>query len=328
MQEKYDAILHIGAGKTGSSAIQGFIRDNHHWLRRHGIAIPNGKFRFAQNIGGHQVFGCQEFFNADGVGFFHRLNHMMEKRAAQTVLLSAENMSNSGNEKYFRKFCATYKTKVILYIRRQDEYLASAWQQWYGKTNSNLDGWLQDAIFKLAHWDKTIAAWENVAGRGNVVPRVFERKRLPEGNVVYDFLNALELDWNTHKTELKLDMGDVNRSYHNILTSMFAGRSDLFEGVHDDKFYRFITSVCGEKYLGSSSLSLISRDWRERIISHYDSGNNLVREQFFASEPSLFSPIDHGKFEYAEDIDLGLAQRNTLIDIVSALYLTQKNRDG
>jgi hypothetical protein len=320
----YDAILHIGAGKTGSSAIQTFIRENHIWLRRQGVAVPNAHFRFAENIGGHHVFACQEFFNAGGVGFYHRLNHMMAQRPSRTVLLSAENISNGGNETFFKRFCSEYKTKVIFYIRRQDEFLASAWQQWNAKTRSDIDGWLKEATTNLAHWDKTIAAWEGVVGQGNVVPRVFERKRLPEGNVVLDFLHALDIGWNGDKSGLNFEGGEVNQSYDNVITSIFAGRRDLFENAHDDKFYQFIVESSGGKFRGTGNLSLISREWREKIISHYEPGNTAIKERFFPDEASLFMPLDHAKYRYAEDIDLAQAQRKALIDIVSSLYLSQK----
>lgn len=308
-----DLILHIGAGKTGSSAIQTFLRQNHRALAEFGFAVPDVELKFTRRIGGHHVFALQQFFNAKGKELYHRLNHMMASRPQPMVILSAENLSNPGNFKYFKRICAEYRTAVIFYIRRQDEYFASAWQQWYSKIRGDLDGWLADAMKTSGHWHEIICAWESVADR--VIPRVFERRRLPDGDVVRDFVAALGLP---DDEQFVYPGRDVNPSYSNVITSIFAGRRDLFENIHDNRLYDYIHSLTGDKYVGSGDLSLLTRQQREFIVEQFQAENEQVRSRYFPDLESLFSPLDHAKYTYANETDISAEQIRLLTDIVSA----------
>jgi hypothetical protein len=319
----YDAILHIGAGKTGSSAIQAFLRTNAPVLSQYGFAIPSQEFRFVPQISGHQVFGFQKFFDADGVGLFHRLNFMMQAREGRTVILSAENISNGENYRYFRKFCQEFRTKVIFYIRRQDDYLASAWQQWFGKVHADLDAWLDGAMRNSAHWGQVIDCWSGMIGAGDVVPRVFERKYFEAGDVVQDFAIALGLS-EAERTNLILTAREINPSYSHVITSLVAGRRDLFETAHDNRFYKFIAELTAGRYTGGGDLSLISRAGRARIVAHYEQENERVRATYFPERATLFAPLDHETYRYADEVDLRGEQVKFLLDVVISAFNAQR----
>jgi hypothetical protein len=321
--ETFDAILHIGAGKTGSSAIQTFLRENARALNQYGFAVPANDFRFLPQIAGHQVFGFQKFFDAGGVGLFHRLNFMMQAREGRTVILSAENISNGDNYRYFKKFCQEFRTKVIFYIRRQDDYFASAWQQWFGKVHTDIDAWLDGAMKHSAHWGDIIDHWAGMVGGGALLPLVFERQYFHAGDVVQDFAAALGLDDHARQN-LKFSQKEINPSFNHVITSLVAGRGDVFENAHDDKFYKFIIDLTGNRYIGGGDISLISRAGRERIIAHYQEENERVRAEYFPDRAALFAPLDHGKYRYADEVDLRGEQLQLLLDVVISAFNAQK----
>jgi hypothetical protein len=315
----YDAILHIGAGKTGSSAIQTFLRNNRRSLEQYGFAVPSADFRFIPQVTGHHVFTLQKYFDAEGVGLFHRLNIMMQARDNRTVILSAENMSNGNNHQYFTRFCQEYRTKVIFYIRRQDEYLASAWQQWFSKVHTDIADWVESALKTTAHWERIIDNWRGIIGAGNLEPRVFERQYFHNADVVHDFASALGLPAEAHQT-LTFTSEEINASFSNIITSLVSGRKDIFENAHDEKFYRFIIGLTGDRYLGSGNISLLSRASRERIIAHYDEENERLRAKYFPQQQGLFAPLDHAKYRYADEIDLQAEQSAFMLDVITAAF--------
>jgi hypothetical protein len=323
--EKFDAILHIGAGKTGSSAIQTFLRENAPVLHRYGFAVPSSDLRFVPQISGHQVFGLQKFFDAEGVGLFHRLNFMMQAREGRTVILSAENISDGQNYRYFTKFCQEFRTKVILYIRRQDDYFASAWQQWYGKVHADVDAWLTGAMQRTAHWGDILDHWLGIIGAGELVPRVFERQYFEAGDVVRDFAAALGLGA-AELPNLKFGARDINSSFSHVITSLVAGRRDLFENAHDDRFYKFVIGLTADRYIGGGDLSLISRAGRERIVAYYGGENERVRAKYFPDRASLFAPLDHAKYRYADEVDLRDEQLKLLLDVVVSAFNAQKGK--
>ena len=325
MTDDHRVILHIGAGKSGSSAIQSFLRENVGALKDRGIVVPAQDLTLRPRISGHSVFALQKFFEKRGEGLFKQLDGLMGKIGDARLLISAENMSNAQNQRFFAEFCERYPTKVVFYIRRQDDFLASAWQQWHSKVRSDLDGWLDDALESYGHWLRTIRRWERIVGVGNVVPRIFERQSLPGGDVIRDFIDVLALD----PTGLIIPTGDVNPSYSNLLTAAVAGRRDLFEGPHDDAFYRFVASLSpnGSSHgsgSGDGSFSLLSRAQRERIMTHYAEENETIRRRFFRKQNTLFTPIDHARYRYIDEHDPRDAQIAMLLDIVSQAFKSQK----
>lgn len=320
VKQDYDAILHVGAGKSGSSAIQTFLRENVTALQQRGFTVPAQDLAIRTTISGHSVFKLQEFFDNDGSGVFFHLDRAKRAAGDNCLLISAENMSNADNFRYFRKFGSEYNVKVIFYIRRQDDFLASAWQQWASKIRGDLNEWLAEACKSQADWNYTISGWESVVGEGNVIPRIFERQSLPQGDVVRDFIETLGFS----PDEFSLPEGDVNASFDNLITLLVQGRKDLFDGAHDEAFYRFVTPLQGERR--SKSLSLVSRTQREKIIRHHAAGNEAIREKFFPEKESLFSPLRHDKYQYSDEIDLRSEQIGVLLEIVANAFKRSKEQ--
>ena len=317
----FDAVLHVGAGKAGSSAIQAFIADNQDALGRLGFAVPSADFEIGPPASAAHVTPFERYFAAGGAGLTRRLEAMMAGRGRRTVLMSAENLCE--NHRHLEGFCRAFEVKVVLYVRRQDEYLEAAWQQWHSKTRGDLEGWL-DAMMELdvARWDGMVDRWAGIAGPDNVVPRVFDRGSFPDGHVGRDFLATLGCD--------RPDAGfvfsgrDVNASWSNVLTSLLAGRTDVFEDAHDEAFHRYVGRLTGDRYARGRDVSLISRRDRERILSHYQPGNERLRAGRFPDRPSLFPPLDHAHYRYADEIDLRGEQIRVLTDLVVSAFKMQR----
>ena len=295
------AILHIGGGKTGSSAIQTLLKQNVSKLSRRGVRVPDADLKLRDTTAGHCVFHLQAIFEKGEDVRSHLEPLVMEIGDEQTLLISAENMSNGRNYRLFERFAAEYPTKVVFYIRRQDEFLSSAWQQWQSKVRGDRDAWVEASLGKQVHWLQTIEGWEAAVGKGNVVPRIFERASLPGGDVTRDFLSVLGFN----AENLDLPTGGVNDSYSNLITALVEGRTDLFDGPHDDAFYRFVMDLLREAdHPRLGSVSLLTRSQRERILDFYAEENETIRQRYFPDRETLFSPLDHSRYRYAEDDDV------------------------
>jgi hypothetical protein len=112
-----------------------------------------------------------------------------------------------------------YDTKIIVYLRRQDEYLESGYWQGIkmGNRKDDLRNFLQEDkdcidLFKLDYY-KNLKLWEEFFGKTNIVVRLFEKKQLREESLYDDFLFNIDPDlvgklkyiWNNNVTpSLKL----------------------------------------------------------------------------------------------------------------------------
>ena len=205
-----NVILHIGAAKTGSSAIQSFLKKNHLAFSKLGYVVPDSVLGLTQAVTGEHVWAFQERIAAnDQDGLCARLAAAAKLAGdGKTLLISAENLSNMGNHRFLKKFAEAYDIKVVLYIRRQDDLLTSAWQQWHCKVEQDFQAWLLKGIRLYGHWDRLANDWETVAGPGKVSVRLFDRATMVGGDLLYDFAGCIGPYITGRQPELRYRAGE------------------------------------------------------------------------------------------------------------------------
>ena len=309
-------IFHIGAAKTGSSAVQAFLRRNSPALAELGYIVPNRRLGLTSDITGEHVWAFQELINADdGAGLTARLEQAAELAGAgKTIVTSAENLSNLGNHKYFKDICKSHDVRIVLYIRRQDELLTSAWQQWHCKAEADFGAWLVRGLKRYGRWDQVTQDWESVAGAGRLSVRLFERDAMVGKDLLRDFVSAIGLS--EHAERFDYDIGLVNPSFTDVVTPLVAGNTRLFEDVNDNKFFNFVLKISPTAFGGGKKISLISKDMRNSIISYYQDYNLMIKNKFFPERQTLFSPVDHSKYIYLEGEPLLNAQMQLLMEML------------
>lgn len=317
-------ILHIGANKTGSSAIQDFLRRNWRVLRDLGYFIPDGKLHASDKVSGEHVFAFQQFINRqDRAGLQDRIASLATA-GAPVLVFSAENLSNGSNYQLFGKTLADFDSKVILYIRRQDDFLLSSWQQWHSKTESDFYAWLILALQRYGHWQRLIDGWETVVGERNVTVRLFQPSSLVNGDIVEDFASLLDLPG--ERPPFDRARGPVNPSFSELITPIVGGSKFLFDNDHDNDFYRMVEKLTGETYLAGKKISLISAKQRDRIVEFYKPQNDTICRKYFPARASLFEPVDHTKYEYLTESELTRRQMQFLASLIYGLHGAMQKR--
>ncbi|MEO1491834.1 MAG: hypothetical protein AAFV19_06745 [Pseudomonadota bacterium] len=311
-------VLHIGAAKTGSSAIQRFIQLNADWLAARDILVPDSRLGMSSKRTGEHVFTLEELFRRqEKERLTTTLTALCDKlNPGQRLLLSGENMSNHGRHAFFEDVAKKHPTEVIFYIRRQDELLTSAWQQWHSKVEEDFNAWLIMALRQYGQWEKLIKDWEGVVGAGRVKIRVFDRGDFPGGDLLKDFLQVLGFDPETSGADF--DIGVVNPSYSDIITPLVAGNRNIFKDANDSDFYEVVHELTGESYTKGPKYSLISPRQREKIIEFYKPVNQRVCRDYFPGRARLFPEVDHAKYTYLDDGKLRDLQMRFLTEMAYA----------
>lgn len=309
-------IFHIGASKTGSSAIQSFVAVNKDYFKKNGFVIPDKSLQLTDDITGEHVFSLQKFIgNDDRVSLRKVLDTLNDDAPKErTILFSAENLSNLGNHQIFKDNLDGFDVKVILYIRRQDDLLCSAWQQWHSKIERDIHAWLIRALMYYGHWDRLIQNWESVVGEGNISVRLFQRDDMAEGDLSRDFLAALGLDPKTN--EPNFDIGTINPSYNDIITSLVTNNPGIFANVHDNNFYSFIDKFTGDTYTKTRKVSLITREQRNSIIQYYANANQRVCKKYFPGRQELFAKVRHADYDYLTQEEMTERQMKFLTALI------------
>ena len=197
--------IHAGAGKTGTTAIQEFLFLNEKQLLKDGLYIPDiGRQPSNKHIVHHFLagwFGKLEQNNVKVLNLWNEISQLGYK----SILISSEffhhpklfvkndsNLLTLIKEKVSEHFII----KIIYYIRPEEQWLQSAYEQWI-KSGSKRDGesihdfikrpriTLAEQVYKLAE----------IFGKNNIIVKPFEKSQFIGGNLFSDFLNNFHIEY-------------------------------------------------------------------------------------------------------------------------------------
>lgn len=323
-------ILHIGGAKCGSTAIQYLLRNNHEKLaKEHGILIPGTRLQVGQDITGEQIFFFERMIadKKDGLSIVQKrlrqLHAYMQHHEMHTLIVSGENLINpAGFETFFVEAQDLFDIEIILYIRRQDQYFVSAWQQWHLKSFDNLQAYVDQRLGHDANWHKFLTPWENTLDKAQITLRRFQRDLLIGQDIKSDFINITGLQ------DVEWDFGekDSNMSFNEHLGDIACRIQDVFSGPHDNAFFATMYDAIGPGLFKTGKGSILfSLAERQKIFAAYTEGNANLKAKYFPelSEDELLfvAPSENEVIPMSED-----EKRRAEIDLMAraVLNLTQR----
>jgi hypothetical protein len=205
-------VLHIGTYKTGTTAVQEFLRANSGLLAQCGVHYAAAGSGLNANV----VANAVALGDVDGArAFFDRHLATASRADAHTVLVSAENFyamnivaavftktPSAGTLDYQRQLVERLKallpatlseTQVVCYFRRPDRFADSLYNQRikYENYDEPFDQYLR-LIEPSLQYDKNAAIWSDVFGSAHCTYKIYESS---PGDVRVDFIrDVLHLD--------------------------------------------------------------------------------------------------------------------------------------
>jgi|GEM_PF-850260 2-polyprenyl-3-methyl-5-hydroxy-6-metoxy-1,4-benzoquinol methylase len=190
--QKKTLILHVGMGKTGTTALQNFFWRNRDVLAHHDIAYPEtGAVSGAHHLISPHVSkrmhypGWHYMRPAEWIGTVKRLPQ-------NRILMSSELMVRSAPQKildFCKELQSHFDLKICFYLRRQDNIIMAGYNQQV-KTGSQIKPLpvVLDKLIEGFDYVKLISPWEAAVGADNLIIRPYERKQFYQGDLVRDFL--------------------------------------------------------------------------------------------------------------------------------------------
>jgi hypothetical protein len=212
LSQPLDLVLHIGSGKTGTSSIQFFLRDNRERLAELGTLYPKspGPARHTRlslfTKSDAELQSSPEWFRqkqSDPASFRkvfrRRLFSEIESSGLSRVLLSDEVLfgSSDGALRRLRRFTDRIagSVRVVVYLRRQDDHLVSRYQQGVKIGYVlRLDEWAQEDMSALYDYYARLSNWQRLLDPTQLVVRRFEPDSFADGSLFQDFLDAAGVD--------------------------------------------------------------------------------------------------------------------------------------
>ncbi len=192
-------VLHIGSPKTGTTSLQQYLNRNVANFREQGVVYPVAGRRAAGQIAHHNL--CYEvqpkrveagkFVTALG-SWSEALAEIDEFGTRLGVISSEAFMNQKANQVHsLAKILTGRHVSVVAYVRRQDRWFQSAWNQQARFGRCGLDFW---EFYKHTHsrgrgnYFRMLKPWVELFGRENIHVRNFDS--LPSGGIVADFMRT------------------------------------------------------------------------------------------------------------------------------------------
>lgn len=312
--------VHIGIPKTGTSAIQNFCVMNRKVFESEGYCYPefpyvyprlskarNGLFLegMVRDENGERNYAEEERIRREGLdtirGLFEKFDNVI---LSDEVLWKAayERRAELWEELRAAGEAGGYQVKIIVYLRRQDEYVSSWWNQMIKKCGVPLttswDEYRSQAPEDIQpDYYHTLSRIADVLGKENMIVRLFEPERFYGGTLESDFLHAigleltqeytvpedrsnLKLEGNTHEIKRILNtLGDIQPREDNFF------RKSLMD----------FSGISGKDY----PAGVLSAEESAEFMEPYLEGNRRIAEEYLGEDSDLFDMtyVDTVKWE-------------------------------
>ena len=205
-------ILHVGMGKTGTSSIQFFLRDNRERLGDVGVLFPATPGaarhqRLTQFVRTEDELANSQEWRRETqyeLATFHKAFQQdviaeIEQAGLGRVLLTDEVLFKSSDEALRRLAELTRsisdELRLVVYLRRQDDHLISRYQQEVKVGEIlRLRVWAEQDMSDLYDYYARLQAHQRFLAPEQLIVRRYERDAFVGGSIYQDFLDAAGIE--------------------------------------------------------------------------------------------------------------------------------------
>ena len=296
-------ILHVGAGKTGTSALQSHFALNRIALSKEGICYPESisdtkAIKFKTSVGNAITLGRELKNPHCNKERLEKIIRDIEQECPNdTILLSSEIMSAFKKE-CFEELVKVFKTReieftVVYYVRAIGDHLVSSYHQNI-KRNAYFKSFDEYITRRRNGFAPRIKLLVELVGRERLLLKNYDK--LSRENIFEDFVDSvLKIE---NKSELEMISKQVNRSLNEdeIELMKFINKS-----IHDKEISKLISDAIIHNNPDESYEFSVDEDQARKIREFYEDDLLYINE-FFEENLTLelfsktkINDIDKGK---------------------------------
>ncbi|MCU0534588.1 MAG: hypothetical protein MUD14_11910 [Hydrococcus sp. Prado102] len=334
-------IVHSGHAKCGSSSIQKFIYSNIQYLKKLNTYIPDKNFRFLFDTKESLLqwedplhyFGDLIFDGTRDVQEFEtRLKEIIEKahqNNCKKIIISSENLGslNAKSRKVHEALASHFKDiTIIYYIRTQDNWIVSSWQQWTHKEGENFQDYLHRSLNSNSPDFLKIAEFlEEIYGKKSLMVVPLHKKALINQNLIDDFCERAQIQLSeTINTKI-----DANKGLNLYLCDVLARIPNVYESRHDlyvkNLFNRYVSS---KNLLYKNDKDFLDYETRVQILKHFERDNRLLQQKYFdyVSYDDIFNIDNNSTDDSQQKLEDEIENLKDVIAIQMEMILTLLRR--
>jgi len=326
--------LHIGTGKTGTTSLQQFLHKNRLVLAKKGILYPRTFGKTHQSKLAFYVWNFHKLdylkkklgllpriakkeglISKDRVEDFRKeILSSFQKEIQNTnctkLLISAEGLSSHlrciEDIQFLKKFLDDFVNgyTIIVYLRSQHERAVSGFSTQLSSGDSR-PILFRKVLRQRCNYEKLIGYWASVFGDENIIPRIFSRKELLDGDIKKDFVSLLGWDWNDFEdVEMFNESMSAEAQKFLLEINKFLPR---FIGNKVNKNRGNIGRRVSKNFKGKGLLP--TRQEAENFFKIFKDSNEKVRQKWFPEKKELFE-VDFDKYPEKKEMLGGDFEKN------------------
>lgn len=305
--------LHIGFHKTATTTIQRGLYINKNLLARMGWYYPESGliWNLAHHNISFELYDDPRFIPAKGG--FADLQKEISSCVQENVIISSEDFCFRQEPEikklYNRLGELGENIVVIVYIRRQDQWLYSEWSE-FTKYPTNTKPF-ESFIETVGRGDfyQHLKPWAALFGKKNIRVRVLEKSQM-EGHVFHDFLHTCDIE---ELPELSFpEQSNISPNYKTLeLIRQFGeryGRAYVpFETDFSFQVGKLIQDYAAKNGWDKARSTVIDRDLHEKIMKRFEESNRMLAKEYLGKDQLFEEPFedaDISKFNFS-DMDPG-----------------------
>lgn len=285
--------LHLGAHKTGSTSLQNFLTDNDQQLLRRGVLYPRaGRYR-----SGHHDMARAVGIGGKYPGDPQRLQQMLRELEAEvsaagnihTVIVSSEVFEYCPDLSGLAPLAQRFHLRALLYLRRQDSYLESAYNQHLRMYDTRYTGDIYRFALRINlnyrySYRRLASQWENQFGRDAVLLR-------PQGmpgvvrDVRHDLLQVAGID----SDNLDFAARDQRRDNISLAAEALPYLARLNQVALTSAQHTVLVAALAAQVPTQPGARMLSVDEAAMLYEKFSSSNRYVFERYLGVTDDLFA---------------------------------------
>ncbi len=340
-----ELFIHIGTPKTGTSYLQRFLKKNAEKLKNKGIYYPCSPNKLyypppeqhvslISSITGHRVSWLDPKYHFPNGEALKQLLEDLEFIEQDKVLISSEVFYDVFVNKEMilklKNAFSNFHVKIIVYLRRQDEYLLSYFQQnCKSGTETSFDfekmfSYLEDNM----NYYKRLTMWGDVIGKENIIVRPFEINQMKNRDLAHDFLSAIGI--NDISDFENVERINESISLEKLFFLMKLNKHLYSFSGNEDWNTRFLHQKIREQIINMKNIlekgdigQLLTKEKRGFILCKYYEGNKKIAQEFLGRQDGVLFKEDLIQENNSNNITL-LSEDSEFQAIASLLIDAQK----
>jgi len=278
-------VIHAGIHRTGTTSLQRTLARNRGALLAQGVAYPGEE-------ASHQPLAWSLLRRQSGPGEVLGIVEAARAAGAARVILSGEDFAIHEDLGWLAAVAARVETRAVLYLRRQDHWLMSWYNQhvkWpFDRAKSRMDPQAFLAALEDFHWldyERLLGRWSAVLGAERVGVAVLEKGQVEDATA--DFLARAGID----PAGLDLDAERFNDSLP-VHMLEFARHLGLFElkGGKRMRVLNALRSGLADRAPVERTSTVYSPEERNRVLARFAASNRAAARRFLGRETLFLEP--------------------------------------